>query len=87
MASIHARAPSVLQKIVTKPDKSLKGKPIAPILSLSARMALIEKRLSELEQDNLWWSEWKKDEQIKFGEQERQLQNENEPENIENDLA
>lgn len=86
MASIHACAPSVRQKI-TKPDKSLKRKPDPPILSLSARMALIEKRMTELEKDNLWWTEWKTDKQIQFGEDERHLQNQSERENIEGDLA
>lgn len=35
-------------------------------------MALAEKRLAQLEQDSLWWTEWKNDKQNEFGEHERQ---------------
>ncbi len=30
------------------------------MLSLSARMTLIEQKLTQLEQDNEWWIDWKK---------------------------
>lgn len=39
--------------------KEKPGKGKAPYLSLSTRMTLAEQRLTDLEQENEWWTDWK----------------------------
>jgi hypothetical protein len=56
---------------VFKEKPSVKGKALAPklappVLSLSSRATLIEQRLTQLEQDNDWWINWKKDQHVKL---------------------
>ncbi|EFX75300.1 hypothetical protein DAPPUDRAFT_108078 [Daphnia pulex] len=66
----HQEQKNVITKPAEKP--SVKGKALAPkliappVLSLSSRATLIEQRLTQLEQDNDWWINWKKDQHVKL---------------------
>lgn len=65
----------------------VKGKAIAPFLSLSSRMALIEQKLTLLEQENEWWVNWKKDRHNKLVADEKLAVVRNEDDSIEEDLV
>ena len=56
-------------------------------MSLSSRMALIEQRLKQLEQENEWWMDWKKDQHNKLVNAETRTLIRNENNNIDTDLA
>lgn len=56
-------------------------------MSLSSRMALIEQRLTQLEQENEWWMDWKKDQYNKLVNAETRTLIRNENNNIDTDLA
>ncbi len=56
-------------------------------MSLSSRMALIEQRLMQLEQENEWWMDWKKDQHNKLVNPETRTVIRNENNNIDTDLA
>ena len=72
---------------VFKEKPSVKGKALAPpVLSLSSRMTLIEQRLTQLEQDNEWWIDWKKDQHVKLVEREKRTSVRNEDDSFEEDL-
>jgi hypothetical protein len=50
-------------------------------------MALIEQRLMQLEQENEWWMDWKKDQHNKLVNPETRTVIRNENNNIDTDLA
>ena len=50
-------------------------------------MALIEQRLTQLEQENEWWMDWKKDQYNKLVNAETRTLIRNENYNIDTDLA
>ncbi len=70
---------------VFKEKPPVRGKAAPPVLSLSSRITLIEQRLTQLEQDNDWWIDWKKDQHVKLVGQHTAVPSEDD--SIEEDLV
>lgn len=71
-----------------KEKPPVRGKALAPpVLSLSSRMTLIEQRLTQLEQDNDWWIDWKKDQHVNLVGHVKHTAGRSEDDSIEEDLV